>query len=144
LGQALLGLLEGLDREPVGAVVTAFPVTVNGESVYETRDQYLARVTGHELDLALPQLGPDHTIKIAYAPNGEDPDDIFRRAGLNPDEVTIYALRHSSIVRQIKANVPIRIIAVSHDTSVRMIEQHYRWGHGPATDRGCGSGRPSE
>jgi hypothetical protein len=35
------------------------------------------------------------------------------------------ALRHSSIVRQIKANVPIRIIAVSQDTSVRMIEQHY-------------------
>ena len=26
---------------------------------------------------------------------------------------------------QIKANVPIRIIAVSHDTSVRMIELHY-------------------
>ena len=41
------------------------------------------------------------------------------------DEVTIYALRHSSIVRQIKANVPIRIVAVSHDTSVAMIERHY-------------------
>jgi integrase len=41
------------------------------------------------------------------------------------DEVTIYALRHSSIVRAIKANVPIRIIAVSHDTSVAMIERHY-------------------
>jgi hypothetical protein len=40
-------------------------------------------------------------------------------------EVTIYALRHSSIVRQIEANVPIRIIAVSHDTSVAMIERHY-------------------
>jgi integrase len=40
-------------------------------------------------------------------------------------EVTIYALRHSSIVRAIKANVPIRIIAVSHDTSVAMIERHY-------------------
>jgi hypothetical protein len=47
------------------------------------------------------------------------------RADLDPSKVTIYALRHSSIVRQIKANVPIRIIAVSHDTSVRMIEQHY-------------------
>jgi hypothetical protein len=29
------------------------------------------------------------------------------RAGLDPNEVTIYALRHGSIVRQIKANVPI-------------------------------------
>jgi integrase len=47
------------------------------------------------------------------------------RAGLDPDVVTIYALRHSSIVRQIKANVPIRVVAVSHDTSVGMIERHY-------------------
>ncbi len=47
------------------------------------------------------------------------------KCGLDPNEVTIYALRHSSIVRQIKANVPIRIIAVSHDTSVAMIERHY-------------------
>ena len=49
---------------------------------------------------------------------------IVKRCNLDP-EVTIYALRHSSIVRQIKANVPLRIIAVSHDTSVAMIERHY-------------------
>jgi integrase len=47
------------------------------------------------------------------------------RCGLNPDEVTIYALRHSSIVRAIKGQVPIRVVAVSHDTSVAMIERHY-------------------
>jgi integrase len=47
------------------------------------------------------------------------------RCNLDPAAVTIYALRHSSIVRQIKANVPIRIVAVSHDTSVAMIERHY-------------------
>lgn len=51
--------------------------------------------------------------------------EIVAKCGLDPDDVTIYALRHSSIVRQIKANVPIRIIAVSHDTSVAMIERHY-------------------
>lgn len=39
--------------------------------------------------------------------------------------VTMYALRHTSIVRQIKANVPIRIIAALHDTSVVMIERNY-------------------
>jgi DNA primase len=33
------------------------------------------------LDLALPQLAPGRTIRIAYAPQGEDPDDIFRRGG---------------------------------------------------------------
>jgi integrase len=53
----------------------------------------------------------------------------FRRAvggaGLDPKVVTIYALRHSSIVRQLRAGVPIRLVAVLHDTSVAMIERHY-------------------
>ena len=48
-----------------------------------------------------------------------------RRANLDPDEVTIYALRHSSITRQLKAAVPIRIVAALHDTSVQMIERTY-------------------
>jgi integrase len=38
---------------------------------------------------------------------------------------TIYALRHSSIVRSLLAGVPIRIAAVGHDTSVTMIERVY-------------------
>jgi integrase len=48
-----------------------------------------------------------------------------RAAGLDPAEVTSYALRHSSIVRQLLANVPIRVVASNHDTSVEMIEAHY-------------------
>ena len=39
--------------------------------------------------------------------------------------MTIYALRHSSIVRQLLANVPVRIVAVNHDTSIAMIERTY-------------------
>ena len=42
-----------------------------------------------------------------------------------PAEVTIYALRHSNIVRQLLAGVPIRVVAVHHDTSVAMIERTY-------------------
>lgn len=39
-----------------------------------------------------------------------------------------YALRHSSIVRGLRANLPIRLVAALHDTSVAMIERHYsRW-----------------
>ena len=30
----------------------------------------------------------------------------------------MYALRHSNIVRQILAGVPLRVVAVNHDTSV--------------------------
>jgi integrase len=46
-------------------------------------------------------------------------------AGLDPAEVTIYALRHSSIVRQLLANTAIRVVATLHDTSVVMIERTY-------------------
>jgi integrase len=45
--------------------------------------------------------------------------------GRNPAEVTAYALRHSSIVRMILRNVPIRIVASLHNTSVAMIEKTY-------------------
>jgi integrase len=49
-------------------------------------------------------------------------------AGLNPETVTMYALRHSSITRQLTAGVPIRVVASLHDTSVKMIEQAYSVG----------------
>ena len=39
------------------------------------------RAAERALDLALPHLGPGRTLRIAYAPGGEDPDDIFRRGG---------------------------------------------------------------
>jgi site-specific recombinase XerD len=39
--------------------------------------------------------------------------------------VTLYALRHSSIVRMLLAGAPIRVVAVHHDTSVPMIEKNY-------------------
>ena len=45
--------------------------------------------------------------------------------GLNPAEVTMYCLRHSSIVRMLLRNVPIRLVASLHNTSVTMIEKHY-------------------
>jgi integrase len=51
--------------------------------------------------------------------------EIVKNIGRDPDEVTLYSLRHSSIVRSLLRNVPIRIIAALHDTSVAMIEKHY-------------------
>jgi integrase len=50
---------------------------------------------------------------------------IVKAAGRDPEEVTIYALRHSNIVRQLLAGVPVRIVAVNHDTSIVMIERTY-------------------
>lgn len=56
-----------------------------------------------------------------------DPWGAIRDRAAMPD-VIAYALRHSSIVRGIRANLPIRLVAALHDTSVLMIERHYgRW-----------------
>ncbi|QHP72181.1 site-specific integrase [Bradyrhizobium sp. LCT2] len=40
-------------------------------------------------------------------------------------EVTPYALRHWSIVRQLLKGLPTRVVAAHHDTSVAMIEKNY-------------------
>src|SRR4029077_11230801 len=50
---------------------------------------------------------------------------VVQAADLDPDEATRYALLHCSIGRQLLANVPIRIVATLHDTSVKMIERTY-------------------
>jgi integrase len=59
----------------------------------------------------------DHVVKQCGLANWKQPG--------YPEKITIYALRHSDIVHQIRANVPLRIIAATHDTSVAMIERHY-------------------
>jgi integrase len=62
------------------------------------------------------------------SPSNDYRDDvraIVAEIGLDPEAVTIYALRHSSIVRQLLANTPIRIIAAVHNTSVTEIERTY-------------------
>ena len=61
--------------------------------------------------------------------NKSDHWDIFRavaaRAGFDPDEITSYALRHSSICRALLKGVPVSMVAKLHDTSSREIEAHY-------------------
>jgi integrase len=48
-----------------------------------------------------------------------------KRANADPKKVTIYALRHTNIVRQILEGVPLRVVAVNHDTSVTILERTY-------------------
>jgi integrase len=50
---------------------------------------------------------------------------VATRAGFDPDEITSYALRHSSICRALLKGVPVSIVARLHDTSAREIEAHY-------------------
>ncbi|HEY1300822.1 MAG TPA: site-specific integrase [Stellaceae bacterium] len=78
--------------------------------------------------------GRPATATLLVKPSGEpwqksDHARPFRRAveaaGQDPVQVTLYALRHSNIVRQILAGVPIRVVAVNHDTSIAMLERTY-------------------
>ncbi len=74
------------------------------------------------------------TAPLLVKPSGaswkkSDHSRLFARAaeaaGQDPDQVTMYALRHSNIVRQLLAGVPIRVVAVNHDTSIAMLERTY-------------------
>jgi hypothetical protein len=49
---------------------------------------------------------------------------IVAAIGADP-ETTLYALRHSSIVRQLLAGVPLQLCAQVHDTSPAQIMAHY-------------------
>ena len=51
--------------------------------------------------------------------------EVVESIKLDPDMVTMYALRHSSIVRLLLRGVPIRVIAGTHDTSTIEIERTY-------------------
>jgi integrase len=80
------------------------------------------------LAVALRLASGDHPAEAPLLGRFSRPDHLFRgvvkRAGLNPT-ITLYAFRHSSIVRALIANVPVRVVAVNHDTSVAMIEANY-------------------
>jgi hypothetical protein len=85
-------------------------------------------------EITTNKLSDGDSRKVAEGKTSEpwkrsDHTRIFQRAvqnaGLDPSEVTINALRHSNIVRQLLANVPIRVVATNHDTSTAMIERTY-------------------
>jgi hypothetical protein len=55
-------------------------------------------------------------------------------ADLGLDGVTLGSLRHSSIVRQLLAGVPARVVAAHHDTSLAMLEHTYSRHIGTVSD----------
>ncbi len=50
-----------------------------------------ARAADRTLDLALPHLGPERTLRVAYAAKGQDPDDLFRSGGAEALEALVAA-----------------------------------------------------
>jgi integrase len=87
----------------------------------------LKEAAGNRLD-DMPLLLRSDGSPWADDPSGqyrEPVREIVTAIGLDPDVVTLYALRHSSIVRMLLRNVPIRLCASLHDTSVGQIERNY-------------------
>ena len=107
--------------------ITRRPVPIPPSLAAKLRDS----VSGQQLDaplLSTPVKRRDPSSK-SLRWGRSDHSKLFARAvraaGLDLNEVTIYALRHSNIVRQLLAGVPVRVVAVNHDTSVVMIERTY-------------------
>jgi integrase len=66
-----------------------------------------------------------------------EPQRIFRRLAERlhlGEEVSLYALRHSSVTRMLIAGIPIRVVAALHDTSVPMLERTYSRSIGAHSD----------
>jgi integrase len=67
-------------------------------------------------------------VRVDGSPWGVVDRELFHRARTRvrlDSTVTPYALRHSSIVRQLLAGIPVRVVAVNHDTSIAMLEKTY-------------------
>jgi integrase len=78
------------------------------------------------------QVSPTKWVRIERGPwkTASEMTRSWRRVitAVGLDGTIPYALRHTSIVRGIRAGLPIRLVAAIHDTSVTMIERHYsRW-----------------
>ena len=65
-----------------------------------------------------PHITPTPLAPLAGENPNPKPTDL-------PKDVVPYALRHSSIVRQLRAGLPVRLVAALHDTSSAIIERHY-------------------
>jgi integrase len=92
----------------------------------ELADKLTAAMVGRDPDAPL-------LLRADGLPWGDRPALIYRNAfravvadvELDPAVVTAYALRHSSIVRMLLHNKPIRVVAALHNTSVSQIEANY-------------------
>jgi len=90
-------------------------------------DALAAEARGRPADA--PLLMQSDGLPWGYGRKGHRQRELFRtavvNAGHDPDRVTPYSLRHSAIVRMLRRNVPIRLVASLCDTSSAIIEHNY-------------------
>lgn len=83
----------------------------------KSTDMLLPRPDGKPFSIRSCALG-DHFVA---ALKSYDPQ-LIERDGV---KITMYALRHSSIIRGLLANISVRIVARCHDTSLKYLERNY-------------------
>jgi integrase len=119
---------KGRSAKPAARI--AVPV---GHDVIDRLRPALAGRRGHEPLLThwlKRQVGPftwERVERVAWKSASETDRPwakAIAAAGL-PSDTVMYALRHSSIVRGLRAGLPVRLVAALHDTSTAMIEKHY-------------------
>lgn len=130
-----LGRLEAQDLQADQAAPRLMmPTSHKGNGTKKMGRRPVPIPVGLALRLRALAAGRAPAAPLLVKPSGEpwrksDHSRLFSRtaraAELDPAEVTIYALRHSNVVRQILAGVPIRVVAVNHDTSIAMLERTY-------------------
>jgi site-specific recombinase XerD len=119
------------------------PVSRKGRGTKAVKHRTVPISEGLAARLKVASAGRARTAPLLTRPSGEpwahsDQKKPFRRvaaaAGEDPKRVTIYALRHSYIVRQLLAGVLVRVVADAADTSIAMIEKTYSAHIGQHTD----------
>jgi len=112
------------------------PSSRKGRGVKKVMRRPVPISSGLALRLLHVGRGRSRHAPLLVKPSGEpwkksDHSRLFARAAklAELDEraptLTIYCLRHSSIARQLLVGVPIRVVAVNHDSSVAMLEKAY-------------------
>ena len=108
------------------------PVSHKGRGVKEVRSRPVPISPGLAARLRLAAGDRPVTDPLLLRPDSkpwrhsdETPRFAAAAAKAGQPGVTMYALRHTNIVRQTLAGVPLRLVAVAHDTSVTMIERNY-------------------
>jgi integrase len=108
------------------------PTSNKGRGIKDVRGRPVPITAGMAARLRIAAANRPATAPLLLRPDGapwrhsdETPRFAKIAAEVGQQGVTMYALRHTSIVRQILAGVPLRLVAVAHDTSVVMIERNY-------------------
>jgi integrase len=128
IGQLRRLLVEDLQSDPPRLLV---PVSNKGRGKKQVRHRALPISAELAARLSSNRAGTEPLLTKPTGPEWQSRDhtrpfaSAVKRAGFDPEVVTLYALRHSAVVRMILAGLPLRIIAANLDTSVTMLERTY-------------------